>query len=250
MLISVMYHHIGHGRFSNDPELFERHLKYVIDQFNIVVPGDTLSKNQKNICLTFDDAYYDFYYYVFPLLKKYNVKAVLAVPTALIPEKTDASPGKRMSLEHEEIYKNKNYHKFGSFCTWDELREMNDSGFVTMASHSHNHKDLARNDVNLKEEIIKSKKILEEKLNAKVDSFILPFGRYNRKSFDLLQKNYKYIFKVGQGINRDFSGVNGLIYRIDGDNLKDEKSIFFFKPMLGYRIKSFAKSFHDGILDK
>jgi len=249
MLISVMYHHINCDRFSNDASLFEKHLEYIMNRFHIVVPGDTLSKEKENICLTFDDAYYDFYHYVFPLLKQYRIKAVLAVPTALIPDNVDIAPNLRMHLGHKEIYQNKNYRTYGSFCTWDELREMKESGLVTMASHSHNHRDLTEKEIDLEEEILTSGKILEERLGTKPDSFILPFGRYNRSSFDMLQKHYRYIFKVGQGVNRDFNGINGLIYRIDGDTMRDEKSIFSFKSMLGYRIKSLAKSLHDGILD-
>ena len=245
-----MYHHINCDQFSNDLESFERHLKYVVDQFNIVVPGDTLSKERDNLCLTFDDAYYDFYYYVFPLLKKYQIKAVLAVPTALISDTADVAPALRMSLNHKEIYHGKNYQKYDSFCTWDELREMSDSGFVVMASHSHTHKDLTGKDIDLQEEIVASKRILEEKMQTGIESFILPFGRYNYDSFALLQEHYRYIFKVGQGVNRDFSGVRGLIYRIDGDELKDDRSIFSFWSMLGYHLKSLAKTLHDGILDR
>ena len=250
MLLSTMYHHINCNQFSNDLESFEQHLTYVVDRFNIVVPGDTLSKKRDNLCLTFDDAYYDFYYYVFPLLKKYQIKAVLAVPTAFILDSTDVTPDLRMSLNHKEIYQEKNYQKYASFCTWDELREMQDSGFVVMASHSHTHKDLTGKNINLQEEIVASKSILEEKMQIKIESFILPFGRYNHDSFALLQKHYRYIFKVGQGVNRDFNGIRGLIYRIDGDELEDDRSIFSFKSMLGYRIKSLAKTLHDGILDR
>ncbi len=248
MLLSIMYHHINCDQFSNDLASFEQHLKYVVDRFNIVVPGDTLSKKRDNLCLTFDDAYYDFYYYVFPLLKKYQIKAVLAVPTALISDITDVAPDLRMSLSHKEIYREKNYRKYGSFCTWGELKEMNDSGFVMMASHSHTHKDLTGKDIDLEEEIITSKRILEEKMQVEIESFILPFGRYNHDSFTLLQKHYKYIFKVGKGVNHDFSGVRGLIYRIDGDELEDDRSIFSFRSIVGYRIKSLAKTLHDGIL--
>ena len=250
MLLSTMYHHINCDQFSNDADTFEEHLKYVVSRFNIVVPGDTLSTERDNLCLTFDDAYYDFYHYVFPLLKKYQIKAVLAVPTALISDSVDIASDLRMSLDHKEIYRGKNYRKYGSFCTWSELKEMSDSSFVVMASHSHTHKDLTGKDIDLEDEIVRSKSILEEKMQTEIESFILPFGRYNYDSFALLQKHYRYIFKVGQGINRNFSGVRGLIYRIDGDNLEDDRSIFSFRSILKYRIKSFAKTLHDGILDR
>lgn len=247
MLVSLMYHHINGDKFSNTLETFETHLKYLIGNYTFVVPGDTLTFNKKNICLTFDDAYYDFYHYVFPLLKRYEIKAVLAVPTALINDKVTASIEKRLSLRHDEIYVNKNYRNHGIFCTWDELKEMHDSGYVVMASHSYKHKDLAKDGVDLYQEIVDSKRMLEDKLETQIDSFILPFGRYNYNAIKLLKQHYQYIFKVGQGINYDFKGVNGLIYRIDADNREDIKALFTMKQMFSYGIKSLLKSFHDGL---
>jgi len=250
VLISLMYHHINGKEFSNDLDIFEKHLEYLTSRYTFVTPNDNLEPNKKYICLTFDDAYFDFYNFVYPLLKKYEIKAVLAVPVGFIEDKIDNSIQQRVSLSHSDIYQDKNYLHFGSFCSWAELKEMSDSGLVIIASHSYSHKDLSINEVDLQKEVVESKSILEDKLNIQVDTFILPFGRYNKKSLKILKDNYKYIFKVGQGINRDFSGVNGLIYRIDADNKNDIKSIFSLKNMLKYRVKSLIKSIYDDISHK
>ena len=247
MLISLMYHHINGDKFSNDLEVFKRHLDYLVERYTFVLPGDVLDSGKRYMCLTFDDAYYDFYHYVFPLLKEYNIKALLAVPTGLIEEMTKANVSERISLGHDEIYRAKNYQKFGTFCTWIELKEMHESGFVMMASHSHTHQDLAKNDIDLYQEIVGSKKVLEEKLNTTVDSFILPFGRYNYNSMALLKQHYQYVFRVGQGSNVNFEGINGLIYRIDADNINNIESLFSAKNMLKYKIKSFIKNIYDGV---
>ena len=245
-----MYHHINGDKFSNDLETFKNHLNYLRANYHFVVPGESLDKKKTNLCLTFDDAYYDFYHYVFPLLKQYNIKALLAVPTGLIEDTTSATTKERLYLSHEEIYKDKQYKKYGTFCTWTELREMSDSGLVIMASHSHKHKDLALPSIDLYQEIVTSKKILEEQLKTTIDSFILPFGRYNYQSISLLKQHYNYIFKVGQGINGDFQGINGLIYRIDADNIKNIKILFGFSKMIKYSLKSLSKSIYDGIQKK
>lgn len=250
MLFSLMYHHINGDKYSNDLETFEKHLKYLIQNYNFVIPGDSLDIKQNNVCLTFDDAYYDFYHYVFPLLKQYNLKALLAVPTGLISYSTNASTKQRLSLRHEDIYKDKNYQKFGTFCTWDELKEMSDSGLVIIASHSHKHKDLSHANIDLYQEIVISKKILEKNLDKTINSFILPFGRYNKESLSLLKQHYHYIFKVGQGINTNFNGVNGLIYRIDADDMSNIENLFSLKKILKYSIKSSIKFFYDGIQRK
>jgi len=248
MLISLMYHHINGKEFSNDLDIFEQHLIYLLDRYRFVTPDDKLEGGVDYICLTFDDAYFDFYYYVYPLLKKYNIKSMLAVPVGLIEfDSCDIDIKKRLSLPHSEIYQEENYLHFGSFCSWSELKEMSDSGLVVMASHSYRHKDLSLDEVDLNREIVKSKEILDDKLNIEVESFILPFGRYNRASLELLKQHYRYIFKVGQGVNRDFYGVNGLIYRVDGDNKKSIEELLNFKNMAKYRVKSFIKSFYDGV---
>jgi len=251
VLISLMYHHINGKEFSNNLEVFEKHIVYLIEKYTFVTPDDELNGDEDYICLTFDDAYFDFYHFVYPILKKYNIKAILAVPVGFIDDNTHNIPiNTRLSLAHSEIYQDQNYIHFGSFCSWVELQEMVDSDLVVIASHSYSHKDLSLNNIDLYKEVITSKEILEGKLNIKIDSFILPFGRYNKKSLNILKENYKYIFKVGQGVNRDFNGVNGLIYRVDGDNISNIEELFSFKKILHYRVKSFMKSFYDGISKK
>jgi peptidoglycan/xylan/chitin deacetylase (PgdA/CDA1 family) len=242
-----MYHHIENDSFSNSLDTFREHLEYLTKNYHIVTPDDRLSTTKTNLSITFDDAYYDFYHFVYPLLKEYGIKATLAVPTGLISDTCSASTKERLSLNHKEIYRDRNYQKFGSFCTWGELKEMSDSSLVVMASHSHRHKDLSSSGIDLHQEIILSKEILKSKLDRDIDSFILPFGRYHKESLTLLQQHYRYIFRVGQGINRDFSGVNGLIYRIDADGVDDISSLLNSKNMVKYTLKSVIKSFYDGI---
>ena len=97
MLSAVMYHHINSDDLplSNSDKMMEEHLTLIAQRYVTIFPGDQIGKH--SICLTFDDAYYDFYYYVFPLLKKYNLKALLAVPVAYILEDTDVSSEPRLS---------------------------------------------------------------------------------------------------------------------------------------------------------
>jgi peptidoglycan/xylan/chitin deacetylase (PgdA/CDA1 family) len=237
LLISPMYHNINSDKYSNDLDLFEKHLIYIKENYNIVLPEDKL-KN-KNICLTFDDAFYNFYYYVFPLLKKYNIKAILAVPTKYILDSTSLNCKERLDIPHDDTYSS---IEKAPFCTFEELQIMSDSGLLKIASHSHNHVNLNECN-NLKEELELSKKIIENKLNIICDTFIFPFGKYNNLVLNESKKYYKYLFRIGNGINNDFNGINDVIYRVNGDGLKDYKDIFSFKNMLKYKIKSFIKSF-------
>ena len=245
MLMVAMYHHINSDDLglSNELQLFRQHLAYIKDNFYCVLPGEELSDTNMNICLTFDDAYFDFYHYVFPLLKEFKLRAMLGVPVKFIGEATSLPAAKRLSLKHDEIYQGDNYRTFAPFCTYPELQEMIDSGLVTIASHSYTHSNLAEDEVDMDYELGESKRVLEEKLNIKVDTFIIPFGRYDAAVLQAVKKYYQYAMRIGNGINRDFGGVKGLIYRVKGDRLTSPISMFSFFKMLKYRYKTFIKSF-------
>ena len=235
----MMYHHLNSDRCSNNIDIFESHLKYISENFNSTFPTENENLPNNPICLVFDDGYYDFYKLIFPLLKKYKIKSLLAVTPKYILDDCDNSDESRMQYEHNDLFE---YYKMGTFCTYKELQEMIDSQLVQVVSHSYSHSNLVEDDIDLNEELILSKQLIEDKLYTKVESFVYPFGKYNQEILDETMKYYKYSFRIGNGINKDFSGINGVIYRIDGDNLKDANSIFNFSNMMKFRFKSFIKS--------
>ena len=231
-----MYHHVNSDRCSNDLAIFEEHLKYIKNNFKTIFPGEKIEKN--SLCLTFDDAYADFYFLIFPLLKKYNLKALLAIPSKYILENTTELAENRMNFEHNDLFKN--YEK-ATFCTYKELKEMRDSKLVVFGSHSHSHIDLTQDSVDLNLELKVSKEILEEKLQVKIESFVFPFGKYNQEILQESKKLYKYNFRIGNAIHKDFNGINGAIYRVDGDGLKTADEIFKASKILKYRFKGIVK---------
>lgn len=234
----MMYHHVNSDRCSNDLAMLERHLEYIANNFISIFPLDgKLPKN--SICLVFDDGYYDFYKFIFPILKEFKLKAMLAVIPKYILDDTNISSEKRLGFEHNDLLKE---YKNATLCTYKELKEMIDSGLVQVVSHSYSHKNLTEDGINIKEELELSKNILEDKLDIKVESFVYPFGKYNQKILDETKKYYRYAFRIGNGINFNFKGIGGVIYRIDGDNLKSPDEPFKFKNMIKYSFKSLIKS--------
>ncbi len=233
----MMYHHVNSDRCSNDLSMLEKHLEYISNNYISTFPTDKkLPKN--SICLVFDDGYYDFYKYIFPILKRLNLKALLAVIPKYILDDTTLSDEKRLGYEHNDLLKE---YKNATLCTYKELKEMVKSGLVQVVSHSYSHLNLVEEGIDLTQELKLSKEILEEKLDIKVESFVYPFGKYNQKVLNECKKYYKYSFRIGNGVNFDFSGINGVIYRIDGDNLKTPDEPFRFKNMIKYRFKTFIK---------
>ena len=234
MILTFLYHRIGNSKYSNSIEMLEKHLSYLKKKYNIVLPGETSAPIQVNICLSFDDAYFDFYHFVFPLLKKLNIKALLAVPVKYILESTTVDPDVRLSVPHKMATDDNIYKSFAPFCTWKELNEMAKSGLVQIACHSFSHKNLLLKELDLKLEIIESKKILENKLNLKISTFVYPLGKFNRKIHKLTKKHYIYAMRIGSSFNLSWQNINKIGYRINSDNLKSIDQNLKFSKMASY----------------
>jgi peptidoglycan/xylan/chitin deacetylase (PgdA/CDA1 family) len=217
MLIAPLYHKIGNGKYANSLKKLEQHLAYVAVHFPTVLPGNLLPKGT-SVCLTFDDAFFDFYHLIFPLLQKYSLKALLAVPTAYIPESTDLPSQKR--LKKVATFPDKAPPiPSPAFCTWKELRVLSQSPLIQIASHSLHHSPLTSKHVDLESELFLSKKLLEKKLSIPITSFVYPFGLFNQKTQVLAKKHYKYIFRIGNAQNISWENTNQLLYRINADEL-------------------------------
>ena len=78
---------------------------------------------EKPIILTVDDGKYGVYKTAYPLLQKYDMKCVLSVIGDRVQQSTD-DPTVR-------------YDPQAPYCTWDEIREMSDSGHVEIVSHTY-----------------------------------------------------------------------------------------------------------------
>lgn len=144
--IPIFLYHQVNPMSNVSPELFEEHLK-IIKKFNMnsLTISEYFSKKPKknSILITFDDGYFDNYKYVFPLLKKYNIKATIFLNTLYIAEKREFEP--KIELNYEANYEAiKNFLKCGvgfseQYLSWEEIREMYDSGLLDFQAHSHKH---------------------------------------------------------------------------------------------------------------
>lgn len=217
MLIAPLYHKIGNGKYANSLETLEKHFDYIASKFPTVLPGEPLPKGT-SVCLTFDDAFFDFYHLIFPLLQKYSLKALLAVPTAYIPESTDLTPDKR--LEKVTACPDKAPPiPSPAFCTWEELRTLSQSPLIQIASHSVHHRPLTSKHVNVHNELLHSKQVLEEKLQTPITSFVYPFGLFTSKAHAIAKQHYSQVFRIGNAHNLSWRNANHLLYRINADEL-------------------------------
>ena len=183
----IMYHSIlKDKKLQNDytisPTLFENDLKYLTDNgyttvtvedlINYVYHGRDLP--DRCIMLTFDDGYYNNYYYAFPLLKKYKCRAVIS-PIASMTEKFTQTQD--ISVTYGHISDN-------------DIREMVNSGYVEIQNHSYDmHTLTPRKGVSKKRgestedykntvtnDITKAQNYLENVTGKKPSCFVYPFG--------------------------------------------------------------------------
>lgn len=136
----AMYHSVtdqgdSPGEYIIPTERMESDLKFLKDRgFETVTVRDVIAFVQngtplpeKPVMLTFDDGHYNNYANVYPLLEKYQMKAVLSPVGALTEQFTQSG-------EISEIW---------SYCTGQQLQEMAHSGLVEIQNHSFNFHQLA-----------------------------------------------------------------------------------------------------------
>ena len=141
-----LYHQVNPISSNVSPELFEEHLK-IIKKYNMETI--TISEyynnniNKNSMLLTFDDGYYDNFKYVFPLLKKYNMKATIFLNTLYIMDKRENEPeikdNNTVNLEAMKKYIENGKATINQYMSWEEIKEMYDSGLIDFQAHSHKH---------------------------------------------------------------------------------------------------------------
>jgi peptidoglycan/xylan/chitin deacetylase (PgdA/CDA1 family) len=217
-VLPLMFHRVSDPHSQCCPEKFSDYLRYLVRSFPIIGIDDPLPTKGIAITLTFDDAYYDFYHHVFPLLKQYRIPALLAVPVKYIADSTTLPPETRLAVPYPHGMGD-HYEQHAPFCTWEELQEMADSSYVRLASHSYSHANLADPATDLEQEISVSKNILEKKLNKTVNYFVYPFGKMTKTVHQKVLQHYRYGIRIGSALNSQWDPTRGQLYRIDADFL-------------------------------
>lgn len=202
---------------------FEKQLKYLKDNSYITITFKDLSKlskedrkKKKYIILTFDDGYKDNYDLLFPLLKKYNMKAVIYMVSDEKYNRWDveASGEKKFDLMSK-----------------DEMLEMHKSGLVEFGGHTLHHPKLdTLTEEEQKYEIEENKIYLEKTLGEKLYSFAYPYGIFNETSKKIVKE---------LGFNYGLATDSGAFY-ID-DDLYQVRRIGIFSDITMSKFKRRVK---------
>jgi len=183
----LCFHHVGESAKGASQEVrdwyiskekFESILIYLQENnYNTLFASDLLHSMEEgklpenSILLTFDDGSKTFYTNVYPLLKKYNMKAVMHIMSGV---------------------------KGKFWLNTEEIQEMQKSGFVEFQSHTEYHAYLTRiSDTEIKRELERSKKALEEITGKPVEFIAYPFGLYDERVMRIAKEvGYKGGFTI------------------------------------------------------
>ena len=161
--------------YINTPQSFEENIKTLLENgYSFISMQELYDANsgkislpEKPILITLDDGYYSNYEYVYPILKKYNVKASIYVVT-------------------DKVRTEENGKKY---LSWENCSEMQNSGLVEIYSHSKRHLFYDRFPAwVVRDDVAESYKIIEQKLGKKNFKVIVyPYGAYTKDAVRALK---------------------------------------------------------------
>jgi peptidoglycan/xylan/chitin deacetylase (PgdA/CDA1 family) len=169
----LMYHSVAdhqdtamhpYYRTVTSPQVFGEQMQYLHDNgYHTIGLGELSSRfehgidSAKCVIITFDDGYSDFYTHAFAILEKHGFTATVFLPTNFIG----------------------NYRlRFKGKCcmSWNEARELRKLG-ISFGSHTVTHPQLrSLDEQSANEELVASKRTIEQELGSVVESFAYPFA--------------------------------------------------------------------------
>ena len=180
--VVLVYHHVDSNTpksTSVSPAVFEQHLDYLaehdyqvsaIEQIVAALQAQT-SMPERAVAISFDDAYKSIYTQAWPLLRARNMPFVIFVNSKYIDS------------------------GYGNYLTWQQLREMEQSG-ARIANHAAEHTHLLRRlpeeqqqqwRQRVRANIEQAQQRLRAELDAPLDYFAYPYGEFDSELENLLK---------------------------------------------------------------
>lgn len=249
-ILVLTYHHISKGFFNNfdtntqktlaqQIEYLRTHGYHFISVEDLVRAKKGIKKlPSKPVLLTFDDAYKSFYEFVFPLLKRLNCPAMVAVVGYWVnhPPKDLVAP----------------------VMSWKQLKEVSKSGLVEIASHTFRlhgeitytpqgnvtapvaalryfpdrkrYETVEEYRERLRADFKIQKRLFREKLGFSPRVLVWPYGRFNEIAInEALQNGMIFTFGTEAGFNSLEDLAAGKRFYISADMANMEEFIDFIE---------------------
>lgn len=186
----IMYHNVAvlDDPKLNDvtPETFRNEMFFLVkEHYTVHTLDDFLEARNKqeqlpnrSVIITFDDGFEGVYQYAFPILKEFNLPAIVFIPSDFINKE--------------------------GYLTLNQIKEMQDSGLISFGSHTVSHSYLPELSADRQEwEIKESKHRLEAILGKEVNYLAYPSGGFTENIKDILKANgYKVAVTTNRGYDR------------------------------------------------
>ena len=243
----VMYHHVTEneskaGKYTVLTREFENDLKLIKSQGYTTVTVRELIDFVKNgkplpdkpIMLTFDDGFESFYALAFPLLQRYNLKAVVSVIGSVTERYSTID-------DHNINYSNLNF---------DEISELDKSGIVEIQNHSYDmHKNSAKsrkgmsklmNESNaeyskaLEADLMAAQRALWDNCRIKPTAVAYPYGAYSKQTLAIVKNcGFECTMLCEEKINKITQGDSECLYGLGRYNRESGiSSEDFFRNIL------------------
>lgn len=170
-----MYHEVGDDVWGIEslfvsPDHMREQLQYLKDNgYQPIFFSDLthLEDYDKPVILTFDDGYIGMYTELFPLLKEFNMKATVFVITG------------SLGTEH--------------YISDEQMKEMSDSGLVSMQSHTVSHPALAELGAEEQEEELRQSQLDIARVTGKIPyALSYPTGSHNTTTVEIGKQYYAF----------------------------------------------------------
>jgi peptidoglycan/xylan/chitin deacetylase (PgdA/CDA1 family) len=175
------YHHV----FNDERKDFERQLRYLKNYGEFIsmdhavqMIGSDVKIDGNYFCVSFDDGFYNCYSNMMEITDKLQIPVIIYLPTDFI----GLSESKEEDLDQlRKFYPEK--EGFVPFLSWENCLEMLNHK-ISFGSHTGSHANLSKlGPIEIENELTRSKKKIEEKLNISCDHFACPWGRMNLDFF-------------------------------------------------------------------
>lgn len=180
----LMYHAVsddlwGYSELFVSPSDLEQQLAYLTENgYDPIFFEDLpdLEEYDKPVILTFDDGYLDNYTELYPLLQKYNVKATIFVITS------------SMGVHEKSM-------------TREQVKELSDSGLVSIQSHTLTHPELSSLDESQQLAQIRDSKLEVARMTGR-EPYVLcyPSGERNETTKELTAQYYRFGVDMNGGL--------------------------------------------------
>lgn len=208
----VMYHSVLKSRSGDyivTPDTLEKDLQYIQSKgYTTITMSELIAYvyedgilPEKPILLTFDDGHYNNLGYAVPLLKKYNMKAVISIV------------GKYTDTYSATDETNLNY----SYLRWKDIKELMESETIEFQNHTYNLHDTKKGRKGcmksyqeplstyqniLTQDIFKLQQEFEKQTNYLPNTFTYPFGAISKESYCIIKElGFKASLSCNAGVN-------------------------------------------------